>query len=142
MSEGDVASRKSAGPGCKIPTSADPTRAVLPYLSVDVRRHSDLVNDRVGEEHPMMYWWGGPMNGWGLVLMSFGSVALWALVILGFVLLVRALRGGRAGDPGRGAGAAPDQLLAQRYARGEIDDEEYRHRLDTLAGRFAAKPRP
>ncbi|MFB7123306.1 SHOCT domain-containing protein [Kitasatospora sp. NPDC056273] len=27
---------------------------------------------------------------------------------------------------------SPEQLLAERFARGEIDAEEYRHRLDTL----------
>jgi putative membrane protein len=29
---------------------------------------------------------------------------------------------------------APEQILAQRYARGEIDDDEYRRRLDVLRG--------
>ncbi|MFE4519221.1 hypothetical protein ACFRMQ_34145 [Kitasatospora sp. NPDC056783] len=33
---------------------------------------------------------------------------------------------------GGGPGAVPEQLLAERFARGEIDAEEYRHRLDTL----------
>jgi putative membrane protein len=87
----------------------------------------------------MMYWWGAPVNGWGVVLMAFGSVALWALVVLGLVLVVRALRGAPAGG---GGGPTPEQMLAQRYARGEIDDEEYHHRLDTLAARVAAKPHP
>ena len=68
----------------------------------------------------MMYWWGGPMNGWGVALMAFGSIALWALLILGLVLVVRALR-------------AP---------RGEIDDEEYEHRLGTLAARAEARSHP
>ena len=28
----------------------------------------------------------------------------------------------------------PEQLLAERFARGEIDEEEYRHRLAVLRG--------
>ncbi|MFE4977159.1 SHOCT domain-containing protein [Kitasatospora sp. NPDC056651] len=45
-------------------------------------------------------------------------------------------RTGWAGQTGQGGdggpGVAPEQLLAERFARGEIDAEEYRHRLDTL----------
>jgi len=29
-------------------------------------------------------------------------------------------------------GSSPERLLAERYARGEIDDDEFRRRLDTL----------
>ena len=28
----------------------------------------------------------------------------------------------------------PEQVLAERFARGEVDEEEYRRRLDTLRG--------
>jgi putative membrane protein len=31
-------------------------------------------------------------------------------------------------------GSGPEQLLAERFARGEIDESEYRARLDVLAG--------
>ena len=32
-------------------------------------------------------------------------------------------------------GRAPEQVLGERFARGEIDEDEYRRRLDVLAGR-------
>ncbi|MFF4921518.1 SHOCT domain-containing protein [Kitasatospora sp. NPDC001261] len=42
-------------------------------------------------------------------------------------------QGSQGGQGGQGGpGVSPEQLLAERFARGEIDAEEYRHRLDTL----------
>jgi putative membrane protein len=39
-------------------------------------------------------------------------------------------------NPGSGGETlpTPEQLLAERFARGEIDEDEYRRRLDTLRG--------
>ncbi|MFF1799308.1 hypothetical protein ACFVXQ_34735, partial [Kitasatospora sp. NPDC058263] len=36
------------------------------------------------------------------------------------------------GPPRRAVSPTADKLLAERFARGEIDTEEYRHRLDVL----------
>ncbi|MCK2215253.1 SHOCT domain-containing protein [Actinomadura sp. ATCC 31491] len=80
-----------------------------------------------------MMWWGyDHMTGWGYALMGLTTVAFWALVITAIVLAVRAAR--RATGPLSPPPAA-EELLAQRYARGEIDTEEYHTRLDTLRGR-------
>ena len=77
----------------------------------------------------MMYWYDGDhMSGWGVTLMTISTVGLWVLGIVGIVLLVRYL--GRADRPG--PGPTPERLLAERFARGEIDEEEYRRRLETL----------
>lgn len=59
-------------------------------------------------------------------------VLFWALVITAIVLLVRYLMSSRTGaEPVAGLKAA-ENLLAERYARGDIDDEEYRRRLTLL----------
>ena len=82
----------------------------------------------------MMYWYGNSMSGWGYALMTISMVLFWGLVIAGVVALIRYL--GRSGQQG-GAGPAPytpEQLLAQRFAQGEIDEDEYRRRLDILHG--------
>lgn len=70
----------------------------------------------------------------GILLM----VAFWGLIIVGLVLgirwLIRADRSSRL--PG-GPGAAADdplEILRQRYARGEIDDDEFERRRKTLTG--------
>lgn len=70
------------------------------------------------------------------------------LLVVGVLLLVGGLlRNGRTdrtpdrdGRGGRGVELGPsapnaEQILAQRYARGEIDAEEYEQRLQRLRGR-------
>jgi putative membrane protein len=75
------------------------------------------------------------MSGWGWFAMSVGMVLFWALVITAIVLLVRYV-GHTTQHPGQPPTArTPEQLLAERFARGEIDETEYTHRLDTLAGK-------
>jgi putative membrane protein len=63
------------------------------------------------------------------------TVLFWGLVIWAVVSLFRrAGRGAgpyREGPPADRRGAAED-ILAERFARGEIDEREYRHRLDVL----------
>ncbi|WP_155056038.1 SHOCT domain-containing protein [Streptomyces blattellae] len=78
-----------------------------------------------------MYWNRHDMTGWDWFAMSVGSVFLWALLITVAMLLYRALS--RAPEPPRTPAAdLPEQLLAERFARGEIDEEEYRRRLAVL----------
>ncbi|MDG4647284.1 SHOCT domain-containing protein [Roseibacterium sp. SDUM158017] len=61
--------------------------------------------------------------GWGL-----GMVVFWVLLIVVIVLLVRAFPGPRAEPPRRDA----LDTLRERYAAGEIDDEEFERRKKTL----------
>ena len=78
-----------------------------------------------------MFWYGGGMNGWGYALMTISMVLFWALVIFGVVALVRFFT--RVDQPTT-TWSTPEQLLADRFARGEIDEQEYHHRLDVLRG--------
>ncbi|MGI5452092.1 SHOCT domain-containing protein [Streptomyces sp. CA-249302] len=78
-----------------------------------------------------MYWNGHDMNGWGWFTMSVGTVLLWALIITMAVLLFRTLN--RPTEP-RHTPASPEQTLAERFARGEIDEEQYRRGLAVLRG--------
>jgi putative membrane protein len=82
----------------------------------------------------MMWWYGNGMGGWGYLLMMLGPLLFWTLVIVGGVVLLRHLRG----TPWGTGPPAPESLLAGRFARGEIDEEEYRRRLAVL--RTAADP--
>lgn len=78
----------------------------------------------------MMY--GGHMGGgWGFGLMTTGMVLFWALLIVGVIVLARHL--GRTGRPAAPPPRpTPEQLLAERFARGEMDVDEYVERLETL----------
>jgi putative membrane protein len=75
----------------------------------------------------------GMMSGWGG--MWFGPILMilipLALVLL-VVWLVRAMAGGSANPPRRNVSAR--QHLDERYAKGEIDDEEYQRRRAALEG--------
>ncbi|MFD8325514.1 SHOCT domain-containing protein [Streptomyces lydicus] len=89
----------------------------------------------------MMYWYDGHLNGWGWFAMSVGMVLFWALIITVAILAFRALSrsaplGGSSPSrrPAPPADGGPEQILAERYARGEIDEDEYRRRLATLRG--------
>ena len=84
----------------------------------------------------MMYYGNGHMSGWGWFGMTIGMIAFWALLIALAVLVYRAFSGDySAGGQSTGLMASdPRQILAERYARGEIDDDEYQRRLATLSG--------
>lgn len=85
----------------------------------------------------MMFWFDHDVSGWGWFAMSAGMVLFWALVITGAVLLFRALNRPHEHTP---ASPSPEQLLAERLARGEISEEEYQLRLAAL--RRSSPPTP
>nr|WP_238438440.1 SHOCT domain-containing protein [Frankia nepalensis] len=91
-----------------------------------------------------MFWYGHGMSGWGWCAMSVGMLLFWTALIIGAVLLTRALiRSGKwdrlsmrpPAEPPADHGPArpsPEQVLADRFARGEIDEQEFRARLGAL----------
>lgn len=78
----------------------------------------------------MMWDYGNHMSGWGWAVMTVGSLLLWVLIVVGIVALVRYL--GRERDRYGSTAPTAEELLAQRFARGEIDEAEYRHGLEVL----------
>jgi putative membrane protein len=66
--------------------------------------------------HPMSWMWGA----WGLGMMLM-MLVFWGVVIAGIVLAIRWL-------PSAGGGSRPDralEILRERYARGEINKDEF-----------------
>lgn len=80
----------------------------------------------------MMWSSGGYGAAWtGFALIH---ILLWGLVIAGIVVLLRwALRNGAHGERRTEEGRALD-ILRERYARGEIDVEEFKERKQVLNG--------
>lgn len=76
--------------------------------------------------------WG--YDGFGGVGMGFGTLFFWGLIIAAVVVLVRALapalRGTTAGPHAR----TPQDILGERYARGEIDKTEFDLKKRDLGG--------
>jgi putative membrane protein len=75
----------------------------------------------------MMWWYGNGMSGWGPALMAVGNLLVWALIVVGVLALLRHTR-----STAPGPRPTAEELLAERFARGEIAEEEYRQRLDVL----------
>jgi putative membrane protein len=85
----------------------------------------------MSEVFKMMYW-GNGMGGWGYFLMTVSMLLFWGLLIAGVVLLVRYV--GRQTPPAPpAAGPDPRTVLAERFARGEINEDDYRQRLKVLS---------
>jgi putative membrane protein len=76
----------------------------------------------------MMDWndWSGGTWVWMTLMM----VVFWGLAIAAGVYIVRALSSQRQ-TPDQGA-TTPQEILAERFARGEIDADEYERRRTTL----------
>ena len=82
----------------------------------------------------MMFWYGNNVSAWGYAGMGIGMVLFWALIIVGVVALVRYSSSGsqRDGGPPFTDAPSPEEVLAGRFARGEIDETQYRERVAVL----------
>lgn len=80
----------------------------------------------------MMWGWDGMAAG-GWIFMTVFWVALIALVVWAVAALFPR---GRSDDGARRD--SPEDILDRRYARGELDAEEYRRMREALRGRDSA----
>src|SRR5262249_20728495 len=124
--------RRSRAEAVAVAAWPGPLSRSLGTLARSPGTHSRVTIGQAGsscEEAAMMYWYGNGMSGWGYVLMTAVMVLFWGLVIVGGIALVRFLTSGSWRWPER---LAPEDVLAERFARGEIDEAEYRERLQVL----------
>lgn len=82
----------------------------------------------------MMYY-GDHLSGWGWFGMTLGMILFWGLIVAAIVVLVRWAGASNRPPTDQSTSPTPQQLLAERFARGEIDEAEYRSRLATLHGK-------
>jgi putative membrane protein len=81
----------------------------------------------------MMYGWDGwSWGGW--VLMALAMVVFWALVITGVVITIHYVSGGSTHANPHPASGSPraEDVLSERFARGEIDEDEFRRRIAVI----------
>ncbi|MFD5425328.1 SHOCT domain-containing protein [Streptomyces sp. NPDC127084] len=71
--------------------------------------------------------------------MSLSMILFWALIITAGFLLFRALNSAHE-HTHTPVAPTPEQILGDRLARGDINEEEYRRRLNALRSGPAAKP--
>ncbi|MGW2619370.1 SHOCT domain-containing protein [Streptomyces sp. NPDC001500] len=89
----------------------------------------------------MMFWYGHDVSGWGWFAMSAGMILFWALIITVAVLLFRALNQPREYTHPAVRPSAED-ILRERLARGEIDEDEYRRRMTALHAASSPNSKP
>ncbi len=81
----------------------------------------------------MMGWYGGGAGWGGWLVMAVGMIAFWGLVVFAVVAIFRGIgrTNGPADQPPRRDAL---QILDERFARGEIDADEYHARQAALRG--------
>ncbi len=81
-----------------------------------------------------MHEWMGWGSGWGGMFLGPLFMIMWLAILVAVIAMV--LRWLPGGSPGANTPRpTPRDILDERYARGEIDREEYLRRRDDMAGR-------
>jgi len=75
----------------------------------------------------------GPLDGWWGFGMMFMSLLFLGIIVVGVLLVVRSFSHGGP-TPHRSDGDRALDILDERFARGEIDQQEYEERRRTLTG--------
>jgi putative membrane protein len=77
--------------------------------------------------------YGGMMGGWGALFMTLNTLLVVGLLIGAAVLVYRmVMRPDEQRRTGAGSPSRAEQMLAERYARGEIEREEFEERRSAL----------
>ena len=79
----------------------------------------------------MMGWYHGDVGWGGWIVMTLVMLAFWALVIFAVVAIFRGV-GKNSGPVERTSRRDPLKILQERFARGEIDADEYEARAQVL----------
>ena len=125
------------GPGMHANLNIGPAGLVAAPVPLKALGHSEF-----GKAVSMMMMMDDGHWGWGSWILTTGTtIVFWALVITAVVVLARyllSLSQRPAGTTHAGGAGNAEQVLAERYARGEIDDEEYQRRLGLLRQNIAS----
>lgn len=77
-----------------------------------------------------MYWNDGSLGWGGWIVMVLSMAAFWGLLFWAAIAVIRAAP--RSDAARSDVAASPEDLLAARFARGDIDEDEYRSRSDAI----------
>ncbi|MBX8690256.1 SHOCT domain-containing protein [Mycobacterium sp. 20091114027_K0903767] len=75
-------------------------------------------------------WYGGGWGGW--IMMTVLMVLFWGGLLTAIVLAARAFGADSQARSRPPVAPRADELLSERFARGEIDEEEFRRRMALL----------
>ena len=81
----------------------------------------------------MMYGWHYQgLGGGSWALMIIGMLIFWAILVIGLLSLIRLNRSGHHIEASSNANSVAISILRERFARGELTEEDYTHRLAIL----------
>jgi putative membrane protein len=117
-----------------------PVKTLLLYVMVFVVFLSiPLISTQVQAQTGQYGGWGmgpGMMGGWGTG--GFGGILMvvfWILILVGLIFLIRWLIQSTGRDKTTGSGGnGALEILKERYAKGEIDKEEFESKKKDLSG--------
>lgn len=117
-----------------------PVKTLLLYVMVFVVFLSiPLISTQVHAQTGQYGGWGmgpGMMGGWGTG--GFGGILMvvfWILILVGLIFLIRWLIQSTGRDKTTGSGGNRAlEILKERYAKGEIDKEEFESKKKDLSG--------
>ena len=75
-------------------------------------------------------WWHSGLGWGGWIAMTLTMLAFWSLVVFGVIAIFRGDRDTRTSQGS--TECDPMQILDERFARGDIDLDEYHARQDAL----------
>ena len=106
--------------------------SLMPFATLASANPGDLGQGTWGHGpmgYGMHYMWGA----WGTGMMLF-MLIFWGLIIAGVVALIRWLWGGSGGSTSvpTSRGDAAEEILKNRYAKGEIDKQEFESKLQDI----------
>ena len=78
-----------------------------------------------------MMWWNNGLGWGGWIVMILTMLAFWSLVVIGVIAIFRGDRDARP-PLQQSRGRDPLHVLDDRFARGEIDVDEYHARQKVL----------
>jgi putative membrane protein len=76
-----------------------------------------------------MWWWHDSLSAWEWVWMTAMMVAFWGVIVW---LVIYVVRSGGVHESTSQRDRSPEQLVDERFARGEIDEDEYVRRREAL----------
>lgn len=80
-----------------------------------------------------MWYWHDGLSWWGWFGMTVSTVIFWGLVIWGIVALMRSFNSPETRRSSVDQQVrSPESILAERFARGEIDEQEFTHKREVL----------
>jgi putative membrane protein len=101
--------------------------------------HDVATTQPTSTRRTQMMYYGPGMNGWVSALIIVGNVVFWGLLIIATIDLIRYTKRGQIGLSFQTV-STPQEILAQRFARGAIDENEYTRRLQVLTGSSTSPP--